>query len=264
MIPKIIHFVWVGTQPKPQLVHDCIASWKKYCPDYKIMEWGNEVLKEIDNLYVQQAFEAKKWAFVSDYIRLWALNKYGGFYFDSDLEITANIDKFCDNKFITGYENWGGTVSPFTAFMASEKNGKIVNALLSEYDGLAFLRQDGTYDLTTNTVRVSRLFENQYGLCAPYTGSETTKLGTDGIIMPSWYFCRPVEGKENYAIHHFNGSWLDGWNRKTKIKIGKLSLVRFRKVFKTNTIPMANNESIIMKIKTAKKCFYALVWRKTK
>lgn len=262
MIPKIIHFVWVGTQPKPDLVNQCIASWKKYCPDYEIMEWGNEVLEQINNLYVHQAFENKKWAFVSDYIRLWALNKYGGFYFDSDLEITANIDKFRKNKFITGYESLHNYVFPFTAFMGASRGSVIIQKLLSEYDGLEFINPDGTLNMTTNTVRVSRFFENNYGLRAPYSGTEQTLLGKDGVIEPSWFFCTPVDGKENYSIHHFNGSWLDGWNRKVKIKIGNLSIERFRKVFKTNTIPLSNNEKILWKIKTAKKCFYAIVWRK--
>ena len=220
MIPKIIHFVWVGNQPKPDLVNQCIASWKKYCPDYKIMEWGNDALKEIDNLYVRQAFEHKKWAFVSDYIRLWALNKFGGFYFDSDLEITADIDKFRKNKFVTGYESLHNSVFPFTAFMGADKDSVIIKALLSEYDDLAFINADGSLNLTTNTVRVSRFFENNYGLSAPYSGRVQTKLGKDGVIEPAWFFCTPVAGKENYSIHHFNGSWLDGWNRKTKIKIG--------------------------------------------
>lgn len=105
MIPKIIHFVWVGGAPKPDLVLQCINTWRRFCPDYTIMEWGNDCLGEIDNQYVHEAFHEKKWAFVSDYIRLWALKKYGGFYFDSDLEITQDIDEFRKHKFVTGYDH---------------------------------------------------------------------------------------------------------------------------------------------------------------
>ena len=94
LIPNKIHYVWVGGKEKPDLVKKCIESWKKHCPDYEIIEWNDDVLKEIDNLYVKQAYENKKWAFVSDYLRLYALYNYGGFYFDTDLEITNSIDRF--------------------------------------------------------------------------------------------------------------------------------------------------------------------------
>ena len=121
MIPKIIHYVWVGNNPKPDLVLKCIESWKKYCPDYKIKEWNNNDISNINNIYVKEAFECKKWAFVSDYLRLYALKNIGGFYFDSDLEITQPIDKFRDKAFISGYENWHGEYSPITAFMGGRK-----------------------------------------------------------------------------------------------------------------------------------------------
>ena len=261
MIPKIIHFVWVGTQPKPQLVLDCIASWKKFCPDYEIKEWNNDSLSEIDNRYVRQAFKNKKWAFVSDYLRLYALEKMGGFYFDSDLEITQNIDKFRDNKFITGHEMLNNAVFPFTAFMGSEPHGHIVKTLLSEYDDIDFEKPDGTFDQMTNTIRVSNLFGEQYGVLPPYDGTRQIKLGNDGIIEPWWFFCTPCENHENYSIHHFNGSWVDGFERKTKIKIWRFEIVRFRRVFKTNTIPLKKYEHIIFRIKTAKKTFYALTYR---
>lgn len=264
MIPKIIHFVWVGTQPKPQLVMDCIASWKKYCPDYEIKEWNNDSLSEINNKYVQQAFENKKWAFVSDYVRLYALEKFGGFYFDSDLEITQNIDEFRDNKFITGHEILKNAVFPFTAFMGSEPHGNIVKTLLSEYDDIDFIKPDGTFDQTTNTIRVSNLFGTKYGVLPPYDGTKQIKLADDGIIEPWWFFCTPCEDRKNYSIHHFNGSWVDGFKRKNKIKIWRFELARFRRKCKTNTVPLKNNERIILRIKTAKNTFYALLYKEKK
>ena len=245
MIPKIIHFVWVGTQPKPQLVLDCIASWKKFCPDYEIIEWNNDSLANIDNRYVHQAFKNKKWAFVSDYLRLYALEKMGGFYFDSDLEITQNIDKFRNNKFVTGHEMLNNAVFPFTAFMGSEPHGHIVKTLLSEYDDIDFEKPDGTFDQMTNTIRVSNLFGEKYGVLPPYDGTKQIKLDKDGVIEPWWFFCTPCEGRENYSIHHFNGSWVDGFDRKTKAKIWRFRVVRFRRVYKTNTFPLRKFERII-------------------
>lgn len=261
MIPKIIHFVWVGNQPKPQLVLDCIASWKKFCPDYKIIEWNNDSLLKINNRYVQQAFENKKWAFVSDWLRLYALEKFGGFYFDSDLEITQNIDKFRDNKFITGHEMLNNAVFPFTAFMGSEPGGTIVKTLLSEYDNIDFVNPDGTFNQMTNTVRVSNLFGEKYGVVKPYDGTKRIKLADDGVIEPWWFFCTPRDNYENYSIHHFNGSWVDGFNRKTKIKIWRFELARFRRIFRTNTVPLKSHEHIVLRIKTAKNTFYAIIYR---
>ena len=100
MIPKKIHYVWVGTAEKPDSVIKCIESWKKYCPDYEIIEWGNEEFEKIKNKYARQAFENKKWAFVSDYIRLYALYNHGGIYLDTDVEITQNIDRFLVHDFV--------------------------------------------------------------------------------------------------------------------------------------------------------------------
>jgi len=207
MIPKIIHFVWVGKNPKPDLVLRCIESWKRHCPDYKIMEWNDDSLKDINNTYVKQAYEKKKWAFVSDYIRLYALNKYGGFYFDSDLEITQSIDSFHNNKFITGYEKFQEHISPVTALMGAEESNEIVKFLLDEYQHISFIKCDGSIDYTTNTVRITKFFANKYGITAPYDGTKITALGNEGVIYPYFYFCTLKDGEVNYSIHHFSASW---------------------------------------------------------
>ena len=208
MIPKIIHYVWVGNNPKPDLVLKCIESWKKYCPDYKIKEWNNNDISNITNIYVKEAFECKKWAFVSDYLRLYALKNIGGFYFDSDLEITQPIDKFRDKAFISGYENWHGEYSPITAFMGAEKDNNIISNLLKEYDNLHFI-VNGKMNQTTNTIRISKYLQKTFNLKMPYNGMRETELCEKHIIYPSYYFCTPENNKENYAIHHFNGSWIE-------------------------------------------------------
>lgn len=112
MIPKKIHYVWVGDKPKPELVLKCIASWKKHLPDYEIIEWGNDFLNTINNKYVQEATLAKKWAFVSDYIRLYALYHQGGIYLDTDVIVKANLDQFLTHDFFTSYEIYHSTILP--------------------------------------------------------------------------------------------------------------------------------------------------------
>lgn len=255
MIPKIIHYVWVGDNEKPDLVTKCIASWKKYCPDYEIMEWNNSSLKDIDNLYLQQAFQNRKWAFVSDYLRIYALYKYGGFYFDSDLEITQSIESFHDNKFVSGYERWKEHISPITALMGSEKSNKIIKDFLDEYSTLSFIKPDGTMDQTTNTIRIRDYFASKYGLMAPYDGTKPTKLANDGVIYPYFYFCTPLSDKINYAIHHFNGSWHDSHIIDRKINLGPFKIVLFRKLslnIKTS-LPISNLEKVVFSLNFSNK-----------
>ena len=269
MIPKIIHYVWVGNNPKSDLILKCIESWKKYCPDYKIKEWNNDDVAQINNSYVKEAFQCKKWAFVSDYLRLYALKTQGGFYFDSDLEITQPIDDFRYEKFVSGYENYNGTYSPITAFMAAEKNNKIISDLFSEYDNLHFII-NGKMDQTTNTKRISEYLRKNFNLKTPYDGTQTTKLCDKHIIYPSYYFCTPEKYKENYSIHHFNGSWLDpsekkAYSRKLYFKIGDLKLIRFKKKINVSddNIPLDDNEKILFSFNISKRKKICLI-RKVK
>ena len=268
MIPKIIHYVWVGPSPKSDLVLKCIESWKKYCPNYEIREWNNDDVAKIQNAYVQEAFECKKWAFVSDYLRLYALATEGGFYCDSDLEITAPIDKFREHSFVTGYENWENTLySPVTAFMGAEKENPVILNLLKEYDHLHFII-NGKMNQTTNTVRISKYFEKNFNLYSPYDGHQTTQLNKKTFIYPCYYFCTPEKDKENYAIHHFNGSWLDPvpYSRKQLFKIGHFKLVKFKQKVK-NTIekfPIQKKERVVASIKISKKKTLCLIKKERK
>ena len=86
MIPKKIHYCWFGGNEKSKLAKKCINSWKKYCPDYEIIEWNEENFKKNKNAYTRYCFENRKWAFLSDYVRLWVVANFGGIYFDTDVE----------------------------------------------------------------------------------------------------------------------------------------------------------------------------------
>jgi len=266
MIPKIIHYVWVGTAPKSDLVLKCIESWKKYCPDYTIREWNNEDVAKIKNAYIQEAFECKKWAFVSDYLRLYALVTEGGFYCDSDVEITAPIDVFRKHAFVTGYENWEDSIyHPITAFMGAEKENPIIKDLLAEYDTLHFLT-NGVMNQTTNTKRISKYLERKFNLLPPYDGTKTTYLNKTSIIYPSFYFCTPEGTKENYSIHHFNASWVEAipegpYSKKVLFKLGRFKLVKFKKKIKETKekFPLMAKERILFSTKTSKKKTICLI-----
>ena len=97
-IPKIIHYCWFGGGPISAESQKCMESWKKYCPDYKIIEWNEQNFEISQNRYAQQAYEAKKYAFVSDYVRLAVLYRYGGIYLDTDVELVRPLDELLEHK----------------------------------------------------------------------------------------------------------------------------------------------------------------------
>ena len=229
MIPKIIHYVWVGNAEKPELVQRCIASWKKHLPDYQLIEWNNDSVKALNVTYMQQAFAAGKWAFVSDYLRLYALHQYGGFYFDTDLEVTADLEVFRQHNFVTGFEKFKNRLAPVTALMGACAQNIVIDKLLRPYDTKQFVTADGQYDMTPNTGVISEIFCREFGLVKPYRDDETTKLTADAVIYPSHYFCTPRQDKPGYAIHHFNGSWFDEYSRKLLFRIKRYKFIRLKR-----------------------------------
>ena len=149
MIPKIIHYCWFGGNPLPKSAEKCIKSWKKYCPDYEIIEWNESNFDINSNQYVREAYENKKYAFVTDYVRLYAMYNYGGIYMDTDVEVLKPLDCFLDNHAFSGFESSGYIP---TGLMASEKEFPLFRELLKYYGNRAFVNPDGSFDTTTNTL----------------------------------------------------------------------------------------------------------------
>lgn len=207
MIPKIIHYCWFGRGEMPQLAKDCIESWHNIMPDWEYKLW-NEDNFDINSVpYVKEAYEARKFAFVSDYVRLFALFSEGGVYMDTDVEaIKPYDDLLCLNAF-TGYEG-SKSLPPVTGTMASEAGGQWVGEQLAEYEGLHFLTPDGGYDLTTNTVRISRKMQRD-----GFVQDGRYKVFHDLSVFPAEYFCpRQTTGEilmtsNTYCDHHFMGTW---------------------------------------------------------
>lgn len=227
MIPKIIHAVWVGGKPMTKLAKKCLRSWKKHCPSYEIKIWNETNFDINENEYCKQAYKCKKWAFVSDYIRLRVLFEYGGIYMDLDVEVVKNLDVFLSNKAFSGFET--ETMIP-TGIIASEKKGKWVGELLKYYNDKNFIREDGSMDLTTNVVTITNITEK---LCKNLSLDNKYQELEDVTFYPKDYFC-PLDyrtklllkTKNTYTIHHFAGSWMDKkFSFKAMIKeIGKLIL----------------------------------------
>ncbi len=196
MIPKKIHYCWFGGNPKPDSFYICLASWKKYLPDYEIIEW-NETNFDINCCtYVKLAAENKKWAFVSDYSRALALYEQGGIYMDIDVEVKFPLDEFLVHRAFSGFEIKG---SPFTALWGTEERHPWPKRVLDFYN-------DKTdFDLTTNTVFVSDLLINEYGIDP--SRDEYQEVADGIVIYPSTHFC--LDLPRNYATHHFVGTWHD-------------------------------------------------------
>lgn len=206
-IPKIIHYCWFGKNPKPKLAEKCIQSWKKHCPDYRIIEW-NEDNFDIATapVYVQQAYQAGRWAFVTDYVRLKAMLEMGGIYMDTDVEVIKSLDPYLQHKGFAGFEHPSRIQ---TGLLACEKDFPLFQEFIAYYDTASFFREDGSADTTTNVQILTRLCE-KYGL--KLDGSRQTVQ--DFAVYPTEYFC-PVDfdteklhkTPKTVVIHWFAASW---------------------------------------------------------
>lgn len=208
-IPKVIHFCWFGHGEYPELIVKCMETWKKYLPEYEIVKWSEDNFDINSNQYVREAYENKKWAFVTDYVRLYALYTCGGIYLDSDVEILKPIDEFLDNEAFSGFES-KDTVP--TAIMGAVKGQKFIGELMHEYDNRRFVLEDGSFDMTPNTVEITKTCV-RYGL--KLNGKKQIVEGFS--LYPQIYFCPNNVGRifnkpshRSYTIHHSIGSWGDG------------------------------------------------------
>ena len=237
MIPKIIHYCWFGGKPLSKLTKKCIKSWKKYCPDYQIIEWNETNFDVNCNPYVKEAYQAKKWAFVSDVARLHALVSMGGIYMDTDVELLKPLNDFLSLEAFSGFESEDKIP---TGLMASEKGQVLFQELLNDYNEASFYNEDGTLNLTTNVVRITNVCL-KYGLIL-----NNQKQTVNGFtLFPSEYFCPKnihtgdiVITQNTYAIHYFDGSWLPA-RKRFIVRLQKLfgyKFVRFlakiKKIFK--------------------------------
>lgn len=215
MIPKVIHYCWFGKNPLNDMAKKCIESWKKYCPDYEIIEWNEENF-DINNScdYVIEAYQAKKWAFVTDYVRLYALYHHGGIYMDTDVELIGKLDAFLENEAFSGFENYENIP---TAIMGSVKGGEWIEYLLSYYSDKHFINGDGTYNLTTNVSTITNMTKERYNIELNNTYQKIDGAFTlyeKEFFCPKDYNTDEITITENtVAIHHFNSSWHDAYTK---------------------------------------------------
>ena len=214
---KIIHYCWFGEGVKPKLTQKCIVTWKKFLPDYKIIEWNEKNFDVGCCRFVKEAYEARNFAFVSDYARAKALYENGGIYFDTDVEVLKSFDRFLSDEFFVGFEE---KAFVGTCVMGAQKGAPILKEYMAHYENAAYLNEDGTKYSDTNVLLLTRLLEEK-GL--ERNDKEQT---VDGYIKiyPRTFFSPYdyINGinyitDDSYSIHHFTLSWLP---KSTRIKTG--------------------------------------------
>jgi len=222
MIPKIIHYCWFGKGEMSELAQRCLASWKKYLPGYRIVEWSEENFDVDMYPYSSEAYRERKFAFVSDVCRLYALKNTGGIYLDTDVELLKLLDEdMLDRTAFTGFE---GNLLLSSAIMGSVPDSAWINDLMGYYKNRSFYLENGKLDIRPNTESITAfmkekkrlLLNNSYqqldGYCTVYP--------SDFFSPKSWKTLKINITENTYSIHHFAASWIS--NSEYSL-IGKLS-----------------------------------------
>lgn len=211
MIPKIIHYCWFGRGEKPQLIKHCIRSWKKVMPDYEFKCWDEDNFDVNRCRFVQEAYKAKKWAFVSDYVRFYALYKYGGIYLDTDVEVRKRLDSFLDTDFFCGTEVFrNGTyvgINPDAAQFGSCAGNPILKDCMNYYENHEFvIPEEGIAHIVTSPILLGKVL-TKYGYLYK---DEHQVLENNITIYPNSVLSHvytPSKDK-SYTVHYFENSWI--------------------------------------------------------
>ena len=223
MIPKKIHYCWFGGKPLPKDAKKCIKSWKKWCKDYEIIEWNEKNYDIHACKYVEQAAKAEKWAFVSDYARFDILYRFGGLYFDVDVELIRNIDEIIRRGSFMGCEQ-GKSAENSTKIasglgIAAEAGLPLYKEILDSYDDDIFFFDANRGIALTVVDRVTDIFKRHGYL-------EEQKIQTvEGVTIYPWDYLCPMNyysgmitmTDNTFAIHHYNMSWQSLYAKKMKM-----------------------------------------------
>lgn len=201
MIQKKIHYIWFGRKPKSTEIQTCMKSWKRHLSDYEFIEWSEDNFDINSHPYTKKAYEQKKWAYVSDYVRAYALYNHGGIYLDTDVMVLDSFNSLLQDRAFVGFEN---EEYPFTAVFGCEPKHRLAEKMLEMYDSTEFL-----YDLddeykNVNTKTVSKILVDDFDVKIT---NEKQNLTHGLTVYPDYVLCNP--SKHSLAIHIFTGTWLE-------------------------------------------------------
>jgi mannosyltransferase OCH1-like enzyme len=235
MIPKIIHYCWLSNDPFPDNIKACMDSWKKYLPDYELMLWNFDRFDKKSSLWVKQAFEAKKYAFAADYLRLYALYHYGGIYLDTDVEVIKPFDDLLDLPYFLGEENSLSEIAIEAATIGAEKGCFWIGKCLEYYKNRRFVLGIGKYDIRTLPFIIKEIITENYLLTQVNDKKAIHENEREIYILPVDYFSPKKWNdptifnltKSTYSIHHFAGSWKKHKTMKEKSR-EKISIIEIK------------------------------------
>lgn len=235
MIPKIIHYCWFGGSELPHSVRMCIETWKKVCPEYKIVRWDESNFDVKCHPFVKAAYDAKAWAFVTDYARLKVVYENGGIYLDTDVELIKKLDDLLQNKCYFGLQQHGLLCATGLGF-GSEKGTNVLRVLMDSYDEITF-NSDDKLSMSCPILNTKILMK------LGYKQEDTTKVfrNEEFTIYPPCYF-DPYSTQTNsdifcddtYSIHHYSASWCSfpqRLKRRIALLIGENRLIKLKKLF---------------------------------
>ncbi|MEG1857642.1 MAG: glycosyltransferase [Pseudoflavonifractor sp.] len=246
MIPKIIHYCWFGGKPLPESAEVCIASWRRFCPDYQIKQWDETNFDVTAHPYTKRAYEAQKWAFVTDYVRLCALYDEGGIYLDTDVELVRCWDDLLDCSGFIGFEKSGvprKRVNTGQGFGA-EPGLAALGAIKTQYEQAEF-RFEGGAQMKTTLDFFTDYLEAQGLRC-----EDRLQQAGGFTVYPTDYFC-PKDGNygaitltpNTHSIHHFDASWFGAREQKVLLRGKKLCGIFGVKIGRTLNSLLANFEA---------------------
>ena len=217
-IPKIIHYVWMGHGKKNPHIKKCMKTWKKHLKEYKIIEWNEDNFDINSHPFVKYAYEQKKWAFVSDYVRFYAIYNYGGVYFDTDIVMVKNIDNLLNNRAFVGYESDN---MPFTAVFGAISKHEFAKKVLDYYDSIDLKKFKFNWK-DNNTISVSNILVDEFN-CK--LGNKEQLLKEDIKVYPKEILCFP--SMKSKTIHAFTSTWTtDSYVDNLKHKIRMFMVTR--------------------------------------
>lgn len=221
LIPKKIHYIWFGEKAIPSNLQKCIDSWKKYCPDYEIIQWDESNYDISKDRYMEQAYEAGAYGFVPDYARLDILYEHGGIYMDTDVEVITSLDDMLYQQAFCGVEKWQ-TIN-FGGCSGAVKGNKAVGMFLDERKKISFFNEDGSQNRNTCGFYDTRVaLRNGYRINGKTQNVMGMNIYAFDYFHPYDYMSGQTVKTENmYTIHRFNGGWMDKRMRQENINAVK-------------------------------------------